>query len=232
MNFKEAAGEAALKYVKSGMAVGLGTGSTTDFFLIALGREVRAGNLTGIVGVPTSIRSENRAKELGIALTTLTLNAVLDVAVDGADEVAPLEGGGLALTKGLGGALLREKIVAQAAKVFIAIADGGKVVDRIGMHTALPVEVTQFEHGAHAGFFRSLGANAVLRVDAAGKTYVTDNGNVIYDLHFDKAVGVRDPAELEWALLKRAGVVETGLFLGITKVALIARESGVEERTG
>lgn len=230
MNFKEAAGEAALKFIRSGMAVGLGTGSTTDFFLIALGREVRAGRLTGIVGVPTSIRSENRAKELGIALTTLSRNPTLDVAVDGADEVAPLHGGGLALTKGLGGALLREKIVAQAAKQFVVIADGSKVVDRLGQHSPIPVEVTPFEHSAHVGFFMSLGATPKLRTGPDGKPYITDNGNLIYDLHFDKTAGIPDPAKLELQLLKRAGVVETGLFLGIAKSALIARESGVEER--
>lgn len=231
MNFKEAAGEAALKYIRSGMAIGLGTGSTTDFFLIALGREVRAGRLTGIVGVPTSIRSENRARELGIALTTLSKNPTLDVAVDGADEVAPLSGGGLALTKGLGGALLREKIVAQAAKQFIVIADGSKVVDRLGQHSPIPVEVTPFEHSAHVGFFMSLGATPTLRTALDGKPYITDNANLIYDLHFDKTAGIPDPAKLELQLLKRAGIVETGLFLGIAKSALIARESGVEERS-
>lgn len=227
--FKEAAGEAALKHIQSGMAVGLGTGSTTDYFLIALGREIRAGRLKGIVGVPTSERSRKRSEELGIPLTTLTKNPILDVAVDGADEVAP----GLNLIKGLGGALLREKIVAQAAKKFVVIADGGKVVDRLGTRSPVPVEVVTFEHEAHIGFFKSLGANPVQRPAAPGgdaKTspYITDNGNYIYDLHF--AEGIADPADLEWKLLKRGGVADTGLFLGIAKVALIARDSGVEER--
>jgi ribose 5-phosphate isomerase A len=226
MNFKEAAGEAALKYVRSGMAVGLGTGSTTDYFLIALGREVRAGRLTGIVGVPTSVRSEKRAIELGIALTTLTKNPVLDVAVDGADEVAP----GLQLTKGLGGALLREKIVAQAARTFVVIADGGKIVDRLGTKAPLPVEVTPFEHEAHIGFFRSLGCEPALRMAADGKPYITDNQNLIYDLRFP--AGIADANELETRLLQRAGVVDTGLFLRHAKVALIAKESGVEELVG
>jgi ribose 5-phosphate isomerase A len=224
MNSKEAAGEAALEYIRSGMAVGLGTGSTTDYFLIALGREVTAGRLKNIVGVPTSERSAKRANELGIPLTTLTKNPTLDVAVDGADEVAP----GLALVKGLGGALLREKIVAQAAKSFVVIADSGKIVSHLGTHAPLPVEVTPFEHECHTGFFRSLGAEPMLRVKE-GKTYITDNGNVIYDLRF--ASGIADSTKLEWQLLKRGGVVETGLFLGIAKVALIAGDSGVTKRT-
>jgi ribose 5-phosphate isomerase A len=224
MSPKEAAGEAALKHISSGMAVGLGTGSTTDFFLIALGREIRAGKLKDIVGVPTSIRSANRANELGIPLTTLTKNPILDVAVDGADEVAP----GLALVKGLGGALLREKIVAQAARKFVAIADSGKIVPRLGMKAPLPVEVTPFEHECHLGFFKSFGAQPAQRMKD-GKPYITDNGNVTYDLRFPD--GIADPGRLELLLLKRAGIVDTGLFLGIAKLALIATDTGVEERT-
>lgn len=225
MNAKEAAAEEAVKHVKSGMSVGLGTGSTSDYFLIALGREIRSGNLKDIVGVPTSERSRKRAGELGIPLTTLSEKPVLDVAVDGADEVAP----GLMLIKGLGGALLREKIVAQAAKKFIVIADGSKVVDRLGVHAPVPTEVVTFEHAAHVHFFESLGARPILRL-ADGKPYVTDNGNYIYDLWFDKRGGIEDPAKLEWSLLKRGGVADTGLFLGIAKLALIARDSGVESR--
>jgi ribose 5-phosphate isomerase A len=226
MNAKEAAGEAAIKHVASGMAVGLGTGSTADYFLIALGREIRAGNLKDILGVPTSERSRKRAAELGIPLTTLSDKPILDVAVDGADEVAP----GLKLIKGLGGALLREKIIAQAAKKFIAIVDGSKIVDRLGTHAPVPVEVVTFEHAAHVQFFEKLGARPILRL-ADGKPYVTDNGNYIYDLWFtNPGTGIPDPEKLEWSLLKRAGVAETGLFLGIAKLALIARDSGVETR--
>lgn len=229
MNPKEAAGEAALKYIKSGMAVGLGTGSTTDYFLIALGREIRAGKLTNILGVPTSERSRKRSDELGIPLTTLTKNPVLDVAVDGADEVAP----GLALIKGLGGALLREKIIAQSAKKFVVIADAGKVVTTLGTHSPVPVEVVTFEHESHIPFFKSLGANPILRPDPRDttKTYITDNGNYIYDLHFNHTSGIPDPTTLELKLLKHAGVAQTGLFLGLASIALIAKDTGVEELT-
>lgn len=223
MNFKEAVGEAAAREVGSGMKLGLGTGSTADFFLIALGRECRSGKLGGVCGVPTSERSAARSRELGIPLTTLTETPALDLAVDGADEIAP----GLALIKGLGGALLREKIVAQAAATFLVIADHTKLSPRLGLKSPLPVEVTPFEHASHVRFFRSLGCDPVLRKAADGKTYMTDNGNVIYDLKF--AAGIDDPAALELRLLKHAGVVETGLFLGIAKRALIAKPEGVEE---
>lgn len=239
--FKEAAGERAVRYVKPGMALGLGTGSTTDYYLIALGRECRAGRLPGVRGVPTSERSAARARELGIPLTTLSETPVLDLAVDGADEVSPMEGpainGGAAmgLIKGLGGALLREKIVVQAAKRFVVIVDGGKVTGKLGTRSPLPVEVVQFEHAAHMPFFRSLGAEPVLRgakqMGQAGEgPYVTDNGNYIYDLKFPQ--GIENPAELEMKLLKRAGVCQTGLFLGFASVAVIARPEGVEERMG
>ncbi len=224
MNPKQAAGEAALKHIQSGMNLGLGTGSTTDYFLIALGRDIASGRLTGIKGVPTSIRSENRAKELGIPLTTLSDVPYLDVAVDGADEVDP----SLRLIKGLGGALLREKIVAQAARRFVVIADAGKRVARLGTRSPLPVEVTAFEHASHTGFFRSLGADPVLRSGPDGKPYITDNGNVIYDCRFPS--GIDDPAALEIALLKHAGVVDTGLFLDIASIVLIATDTGVEEK--
>jgi ribose 5-phosphate isomerase A len=241
---KEAAGERAVGYVKPGMALGLGTGSTTDYFLIALGRECRAGRLPGVRGVPTSERSAARARELGIPLTTLTETPVLDVAVDGADEISPVEGpslsGGKAmgLIKGLGGALLREKIVVQAAKKFVVIADGSKVTGKLGTKPPVPVEVVQFEHGALVPFFRSLGAEPVLRLGkqmgleggAGDRPYVTDNGNFIYDLRFPS--GIDDPAGLEIKLLKRAGVCQTGLFLGFASVAVIARPEGVEERLG
>ncbi len=225
MNAKEQAGEAALQYIKSGMNVGLGTGSTTDYFLIALGREIRAGKLRDIKGVPTSIKSDKRSKELGIPLCELRDVPYLDVAVDGADEVDPK----LNLIKGLGGALLREKIVAQAAKKFVVITDSSKKVSALGTKAPLPVEVTQFAHDAQVSFFKSLGCEPVLRKSADGQTFITDNGNVIYDCRFPR---IDDPAALEMKLLKRAGIVDTGLFIGIASVVLIAGDSGVEKMGG
>lgn len=224
MNPKQRAAESALEFVKSGMVLGLGTGSTTDFFLDALGRAIKNGQIRDIRGVPTSLHSEHRAQELGIPLTTLADHPHPDVTVDGADEVAP----NLDLIKGLGGALLREKILAQASKKLVIIADAGKIVTRLGTHSKLPVEVTPFEYPIHEAFFRSLGGNPVLRKTPGGKIYTTDNANYIYDVGFDQ--GITDPAGLESALLHHAGIVETGLFLGIASVVLISDGEHIERR--
>ena len=154
MNPKQRAAEAALKYVESGMVVGLGTGSTADQFLQALARAIAAGKLTGIRGVPTSLQSERRARDLGIPLSTLAETPRCDVTIDGADEVDP----NLDLIKGLGGALLREKVVAQNSAKLVIIADAGKVVERLGLRAMLPVEVARFAHEAHVPYLRGLGA--------------------------------------------------------------------------
>jgi ribose 5-phosphate isomerase A len=223
MNPKQVAAEAALNHIESGMIVGLGTGSTADFFLTALGNAIRTGRFKDIRGVPTSKKSEARSIELGIPLATLAQCPLSDVAVDGADEIAP----GLQLTKGLGGALLREKVVAQNSKRFVVIADEGKVVKFLGEHTPLPVEVTQFGFETQEAFLRTLGAEPKLRAGVDGKPFVTDNGNFIYDCHFKN--GNHSPAAVEAALNNRAGIVESGLFLGIAKVALIGSETGVRE---
>jgi ribose 5-phosphate isomerase A len=223
MNPKQVAAEAALNHIESGMIVGLGTGSTADFFLAALGNAIRTGRLKEIRGLPTSRKTERRATELGIPLVTLAQCPLSDVCVDGADEIAP----GLQLTKGLGGALLREKVVAQNSKRFVVIADEGKVVRFLGEHTPLPVEVTQFGFETQEAFLRTLGVNPRLRTGDDGKLFVTDNGNYIYDCHFKS--GNHDPAAVEAALNNRAGIVESGLFLGIAKIALIGSETGVRE---
>ena len=152
-NLKQQAAEAAMAYVRDGMALGLGTGSTTKFFIEALGAAVRDGRVRNVRGVPTSVRSETLARELGIPLTTLGECPKLDVAVDGADKVGP----GLDLIKGLGGALLREKIIAQAAARFVVIADASKDVAKLGTKSPLPVEVVPFAHEAQVPFFRAWG---------------------------------------------------------------------------
>lgn len=223
MTPKQRAAEAAIGLLRSGMFVGLGTGSTADYFLQALASALREGKLRDIHGVPTSRQSQRRAEHLGIPLTTLAQHPLLDVTVDGADEIDPH----LNLIKGLGGALLREKIVAQNSKEMIVIADAGKAVAVLGSKSPLPVEVATFCHETHEGFFRSLGALPVLRKTPDGTIYTTDNGNHIYDCRFER---IENPAELERMLKSRAGVVETGLFIGIAKVALIADEKGVTLR--
>ena len=224
MDAKQRAAEAALKYVESGMVVGLGTGSTADFFLRALAAALKSKQLSDIRGVPTSRQSERRAIELGIPLTTLAEHPRPDVTIDGADEVAP----NLDLIKGLGGALLREKIVAQNSAKLVIIADANKTVHKLGSRSMLPVEVAQFAHAVQETFLRSLGAHPVLRRAMNGETFVTDNGNYIYDCRFPAGIGA--PHELEHSMRSRAGVVETGLFLGIASVALIAEEMRVDER--
>src|SRR5438445_2312461 len=162
MSAKQKAAEAAMKFVESGMIVGLGTGSTADFFIIALAEAIRSGRVRDIRAVPTSKQSERRAHELGIPLASLAQCPLSDVTVDGADEVAP----NLDLIKGLGGALLREKVVAQNSKRLVIIADQTKVVPRLGAKSPLPVEVAQFGYETQEAFLRSLGAEPRLRIGA------------------------------------------------------------------
>lgn len=215
-----------MKFVRSGMIVGLGTGSTADQFLQSLSSAIQAGTVRDIRGVPTSRQSERRAEALGIPLGTLAQFPRPDVTIDGADEVAP----NLDLIKGLGGALLREKIVAQNSRQLVIIADASKSVARLGTHSMLPVEVVPFAHEVQEPFLRSLGATPTLRRAADGAVFVTDNGNYIYDCRFPN--GIEQAKALETSLRLRAGVVETGLFLGLARVALVADENGaVREMT-
>ncbi len=204
------------------MTLGLGTGSTIQHFLELLAEELAANRLRDIVGVPTSLRTEQSCRELGIALTTLGAAPVLDLAVDGADEVGP----DLGLIKGLGGALLREKMVAQAAARFLVIADAGKCVERLGTRSPLPVEVVEFQWEAHRPYLAELGCRPTLRVGADAEPYRTDNGNLILDCRF--ADGIGDPGAVDRSLNDRAGVVEHGLFLGLATEAHIASENGVQ----
>jgi ribose 5-phosphate isomerase A len=221
MNPKQRAARAALPHLRSGMVVGLGTGSTADYFLQALSWSMESGKLRDIRGVPTSKISEQRAQYLGIPLVTLEECPEPDVTVDGADEIAP----NLDLIKGLGGALLREKIVAQASKRLIVIADSSKTVPYLGAHFPLPVEVTPFAHRCCQTYLNSLGATATLRM-VDGAIFVTDNGNYIYDCKFDR---IDDPHGLERALRQHAGIVESGLFLGMADLALVANDRTVDE---
>jgi ribose 5-phosphate isomerase A len=217
---KQRAAEAALGYVSSNTVIGLGTGSTADLFLMALAEVLKSGRLRNVRGVCTSEKTRRRASELGIPIMSLDEAPELDVAIDGADEVAP----NLDLIKGMGGALLREKMVAQAARRFVVIADASKRVAALGTRCAVPVEVVPFASRVHEKFFRSLGAKPTLREKPDRQPYVTDNGNYIYDCKFDS---INDPKELAAELANRAGIVETGLFLGMASVALVAEAEGV-----
>jgi ribose 5-phosphate isomerase A len=220
---KRAAGRAALAEVRSGMTLGLGTGSTVRHFLDALGEALARGDLTGLRGVPTSEDTASRSRVLGIPLVDLHQAGRIDLAVDGADEVTP----GLDLIKGLGGAHLREKMVVQASDRFVVVADDSKRVSRLGTKAPLPVEVTSFGWQAHLPFFRDLGAEPALRlVEASGEPFLTDNRNLVVDLAFPG--GIPDPVAVERALERRAGVVESGLFLGLARRCYLATPGGVE----
>ncbi len=222
---KAVAGARAANAVTPGMRLGLGTGSTVAFFLRALGRRVQDGELPGVVGVPTSLRTRQEAGELGIPLSTLQEVGSLDLTVDGADEVDP----DLDLIKGLGGALLREKMVAQVTQHLIIIADQRKLVNRLGTRSPLPLEVVPFAWETHLPFLSELGAQAVIRSGPDGERFLTDNGNVILDCHFSN--GIEDAHALQDTLAKRAGVVESGLFLGMAAEVLVGGEGDVMTMT-
>jgi ribose 5-phosphate isomerase A len=220
---KRAAGEAAAALVAPGMRLGLGTGSTADWATRAIGRRMADGELRDLVAVPTSDRTAALAGALGIPLATLAEVPSLDLAIDGADEIDP----SLDLIKGLGAALLREKIVADAAARFVVVADGGKRVARLGTRSPLPVAVIPFAWQTHLAAMRALGAEPTLRIGADGEAVVTDDGLLILDCAFPD--GIADPAGIETALRARPGVVATGLFLGMADVAFIAEADGVRE---
>jgi ribose 5-phosphate isomerase A len=213
---RRAAIEAAGR-VASGMIVGLGSGSTATFVVEEIGRRLRAGELSHFVGIPTSLATQRQAEGLGIPLGTLEEHPVVDLTIDGADEVDP-DG---QLIKGLGGALLREKMVATASRRMVIVVDASKLVDRLGTRAPLPVEVVTFASGAHAGAIRALGAEPQLRRTAAGEPYRTDEGHLILDCRF--AGGIGDPHAVEAALRARPGVVETGLFLDLRPEVIVGR---------
>jgi len=219
---KREAAEAAAALVTDGMVVGLGTGSTAALAIAALVRRVKEG--LRIVAIPTSERSAAQAREGGITLTDFAAHPAIDLTIDGADEVAR---GTLDLVKGLGGALLREKIVAAASAKLVIVVDGAKLVDRLGSTTVVPVEVVPFGWEATAHHIRALGGvPAQRRTDAA--PFRTDGGNFILDCQFGP---IDDPAALDRQLQLIVGVIETGFFIGRTAEVLVADASGVHRMT-
>jgi len=216
---KEAAARASLQFVRDGQVVGLGTGSTAAFFIKLLGEKVKAG--LRIRGIPTSVKSGELAQSLGIPLTTLDECQEIDVTVDGADEVDPQ----LRLIKGGGGAMLREKIVASATKQLVIVADASKQVARLGKFP-LPVEVIGFAQALVAKRIGELGAQVSVRPGADGQPYVTDENHHILDCRFGE---IRDADGLARQLSEMPGVVEHGLFIGMAKVALFARNGEIVE---
>lgn len=227
MDLKQQAADRALAYVQDGMILGLGTGTTTTRFIKLLGSKLRSGELSDVVGVPTSNGIARLARDAGIPLVTLTelspRQAIpnLDLAVDGADEIDA----NLNLVKGLGRALLREKIVESHADKFLVIADETKLVPRLGQGP-LPVEVVQFEYGAQLRWLTSLGCRAELWLEKDGEPVITDNGNYLVRCWFTD--GIPDAYQLGRILADQPGIVEHGLFLDMADAAIIAGEEGIQ----
>lgn len=218
---KRRAGERAVDFVTSGMILGLGTGSTAIFALRRIARMLEASELEGILGIPTSLQVEKDARNLGIPLTMLNEHPVIDLTIDGADEVDD----DLNLIKGGGGALLREKIVAQASRREIIVVDETKLSPTLGVKWPVPVEVTPFGWRSQEAYLASLGAEVTLRRDEQGTPYETDQGNLILDCDFG---ALSSPRELAGRLQERAGVVEHGLFLGLATDVMVGREGGTK----
>ena len=219
---KKEAAIRAVALVQSGQRVGLGTGSTAKYAIEELGRKLAAGELSGIVGVSTSEASEALARELGIPTEPLDPRP-LDLAIDGADEIAP----NLDLIKGLGGALVREKVTEVQARRLIIIADHTKLVTRLGEKAPLPVEILRFGFLSTVERLREFLPGGRLRQPGA-QPYVTDNGNYIYDAQLPVDF---DPRELERRIKGTLGVVDTGFFLGMAERAFVAAPDSVRELT-
>ncbi len=218
-NPKEVAGRKAAEYVRNGMVVGLGTGSTVYFTLLGLAERMQTEGLR-IRGVPTSVDTETKARAMGIPLTSLAEVEAIDVTIDGADEID----GALRMIKGGGGALLREKVVASISRREVIVVGADKVVGVLGRMFPLPVEIVPFAKPVVERAISKLGATATLRVTASGSEYRTDNGNVILDCHFSH--GIKDPELLESKLAILPGVVESGLFVNLAHVLVIGHADG------
>lgn len=219
-DLKRAAAAEALTSVRSGMALGLGTGSTVRHLVELLAEALADGSLSEIVAVPTSVETEKQARGLGIPLSELAAGTSLQLTIDGADEVSP----DLNLIKGLGGALLREKMVAQASERLVIIVDDSKLVDRLGSRASLPVEVVEWGVEAQATFLESTGCVARLRRDEDGAPARSDNGHVFLDCAYPG--GIESPERLDEVLAHRAGVVDHGLFLGMADEVVVAAAEG------
>lgn len=217
---KKIAGEKAVEYVESGMVVGLGYGSTAIHALRLVGELIRQGELEGIRAVPTADLIADEARKAEILLTSLEDNPRIDVTIDGADEVDPE----LNLIKGGGGALLREKVVAQATLLNIIVVDEQKLSPVLGTNFDLPVEIIPFGWRPLEEYLRSLGAEPKLRTKTDGTPFVTDSGNYIHDCHFGT---IDDPYALSAELKSRAGIVEHGLFLDLADEVIIAAGDGI-----
>jgi ribose 5-phosphate isomerase A len=221
---KKQAAERAVELIESGMVIGLGHGSTAILAIQRIAELLKEGKLSEVLGVPCSSQVEEAARNLGIPLTTFDEHPGIDLTIDGADEVD----GNLDLIKGGGGALLREKIVAQASRREIIVVDESKLSPALGTRRAVPVEVIPFGWQSQALYLESLGATVILRKDDNEERFMTDQGNLILDCSFGP---MSNPESLAEALNARTGIVEHGLFLGLATDLIVAYAEGVYHRT-
>ena len=217
---KQKAAYRAAEFVKSGMVVGLGSGSTANFAVQRIAARIETGELENIVGIPSSARTEKLAHELAIPLAGFDEKQQIDITIDGADEVDP----DLNLIKGGGGALLREKVVAQASRQNIIIVDESKLVTQLGTHWAVPIEVIDFARQVEEKFLQSMGATVTVRGHENGNYFRTDQNNLILDADFGP---IADLEKLAAVLGSRAGIVEHGLFLELASDVIVAGEEGI-----
>tara|TARA_B100000959_G_C14949325_1_gene611222 strand:+ start:1176 stop:1853 length:678 start_codon:yes stop_codon:yes gene_type:complete len=213
------AAKEAVKLIKNGMIVGLGTGSTAEIAVDLIGQKLSKD--FQIVGMPTSIKTKNQAENLGIKLIGIDDADTIDIAIDGADEVSP----DLSLIKGLGGALLREKKVEKKAKELIIIVDESKIVGKLGVGF-LPVEVSVQKHELAKEEITKLGCTVELRIEPDSLPFITDNKNYIYHCKFTK--GIENPRVLDEKLMKINGVVDTGLFIDMATKIIVGTPNGIK----
>ncbi len=218
-SLKYRAGIAALDEVKDGMALGLGTGSTVSHFIRELGNRVRGG--LNVTAIATSLQSERLAIDVGVPVVTFQEQRNLDLTIDGADEVSPE----LYLVKGLGGALVREKIVAVASRRLVIVVDDSKLVDQLGTRSPVPVEVVPFAAEIVMHQLGRIGGDPKLRVLAEGRPFVSDNGNFVVDWHFGP---IFDPPMVERQLKSVSGVVDSGIFSDLADRVIVARGTDLE----
>jgi ribose 5-phosphate isomerase A len=220
-SFKKQAAEKAVEYLENDMVIGLGTGKTFAFALKRITELINQGKLKNIIGIPSSVDTAKNAQKFGLNLATLNDYPEIDISIDGADEVDR----NLNLIKGGGGALLREKILAQATKKLIIVVDESKLSPKLGKNFPVPIEVIPFAWEPEMRFLKNLGADINLRTHTDGSIYKTDQNNLILDCNFGE---IDNPRALSDQLNERAGIMAHGLFLGLASEIISAGKNGIQ----